>query len=120
MDNIVYEGRLCRIEWAVTANGKMPAADFYNAQSETDRTRLMALFKLLGDNRKISNPQHFKKLEGTSLFEFKRFQSRIVCFFAGNSCVLLTNGFIKKSNKTPKKEIDIANQIMKEHLERLN
>lgn len=40
---------------------------------------------------------------------------RIFCFFDKGRLVVLTNGFQKKTQKTPKKEIDLALKIKAEY-----
>lgn len=40
---------------------------------------------------------------------------RVFCFFDGNQLVILLNGFQKKTQKTPKKEIEKAERLMKEY-----
>lgn len=40
---------------------------------------------------------------------------RVFCFFDGDKLVVLMNGFQKKSQKTPKQEIEKAFKIMKEY-----
>jgi len=45
---------------------------------------------------------------GTDIF-------RIFCFFDKGQLVILTNGFQKKTQKTPKKEIEKALKIMEEY-----
>ena len=40
---------------------------------------------------------------------------RVFCFFDGDQLVILLNGFQKKSQKTPKKEIERAERLMKEY-----
>ena len=40
------------------------------------------------------------------------------CFFVIGRKVILTNGFVKKTQKTPKSEIDKAKIYRKEYLER--
>ena len=40
---------------------------------------------------------------------------RILCFFDQGQLVVLTNGFQKKKNKTPKNEIDKALKIKTEY-----
>ena len=65
---------------------------------------------------------YLKHLEGTDkLFEI-RVQSgndifRIFCFFDEGSLVILANGFQKKTQKTPKQEIDKALKIKIEYHE---
>ncbi|MEK7871619.1 MAG: type II toxin-antitoxin system RelE/ParE family toxin [Nitrospirota bacterium] len=43
---------------------------------------------------------------------------RIFCFLAGDSAVVLTNGIAKKSQKTPKVEIEKAEAYRRDFLER--
>jgi len=65
---------------------------------------------------------YLKYLEGTEgLYEI-RIQLgtdifRIFCFFEEGKLVVLANGFQKKSQKTPKKEITKALKIMEEYYE---
>ena len=42
---------------------------------------------------------------------------RILCFFDDEDMVVLTHGFIKKTQKTPRKEIKKAEKIKIEYLE---
>jgi len=55
------------------------------------------------------------------LFEIRvEFESnifRIFCCFDKGNLVILFNGFQKKTQKTPKKELDKASRIMKEYFE---
>ncbi len=69
----------------------------------------------VGNVGKISNEQKFKHLTGTDqLFEFKADQGRVLCFFFVGKRVILTHGFSKKSDKTPKGEIDRAEKTKAE------
>lgn len=45
---------------------------------------------------------------------------RVFCFFDKGKLVILLNGFTKKTQKTPKKEIDKAVRLMKEYFEEKN
>ena len=63
----------------------------------------------------------FKYLENTDgIYEIRvitTFKSiRILCFFDEGLLVVLTNCFIKKTQKTPTKEIKIAERLKKEYL----
>lgn len=65
----------------------------------------------------------FKKLTGTDIWEFRTLygglQYRILAFWdtTTNTMVLTTHGFVKKTQKTPQKEIDRAIEIRKEYFE---
>lgn len=50
---------------------------------------------------------------------FNPVQTHIVfCFFLGNSIVVLTHGLVKRSQKTPKQEIEKAETYRKDFLKR--
>lgn len=63
----------------------------------------------------------FKKLQGSDIWEFRtKFQSmeyRMLSFWDKNTrrLVVVSNGFIKKTQKTPAKEIQKAEQIRKRY-----
>ena len=63
----------------------------------------------------------FTKLGNTDIWEFRTFYSgiwyRILAFWdtGSDARILTTHGFYKKTNKTPKKEIEKASKIRKEY-----
>ncbi len=63
---------------------------------------------------------YLKHIENTDgLYEIRVQQAsdifRIFCFFDQEKLVVLTNGFQKKTQKTPKKEIELAIKIKEEY-----
>lgn len=67
----------------------------------------------------------FKQLENTDgIYEVRvitAFKSiRILCFLDDGNLVVLANCFVKKTQKTPKKEIKKAERLKKEYLEEKN
>jgi phage-related protein len=40
----------------------------------------------------------------------------MLCFFDGGNLIVLTNCFVKKTQKTPRKEIKLGEQLKKEYL----
>ena len=60
---------------------------------------------------------YVKHLDG-KIWELRPLRNRILFFgFDGNSFVLLSH-FIKKTQKTPKREIEKAKRLMKDYIER--
>ncbi|MBQ9473286.1 MAG: type II toxin-antitoxin system RelE/ParE family toxin [Bacteroidales bacterium] len=63
----------------------------------------------------------FKKIKGTDIWEFRvEYESnayRLLAFYdkKTKSLIVATHGFVKKSQKTPQKEIEKAERIMKEY-----
>ena len=66
---------------------------------------------------------YLKSMEGTNGLYEARIQLgsniwRVFCFFDNGKLVILLNGFQKKSQKTPKNEIDKAERRLQEYLNR--
>ena len=82
------------------------------------------LFQNIRIAEETNNPKFFKKLNN-DIWEFRvRFsnqQIRLLAFWdkseKENTLVIATNGFVKKTQKTPQKEITKAEKIRKQYLE---
>jgi len=93
--------------------GRNPIEEFIEALPETDRALVRARITSLAELGNRAREPLSKSL-GEGLFELRVKASRIFyCFKPGRTIVLL-HGFNKKSQKTPKDEIDIARKRMKE------
>jgi len=93
--------------------------DFYLEQPEKVQEKIEFVFKVI---RTVQNvPKKFlEHLKGTDgLYEIRiEFESniyRIFCCFDKGKLVVLFNGFQKKTQKTPKKEIDLALRLKDEY-----
>jgi hypothetical protein len=113
---LVATGDWGQVRYAVRQNGTCPAKDFIDQLSDTDSTKLAAMFDLMAAVGQIKNREKFKKVEGP-IFEFKSFQIRIGCFQHGRVW-FLTHGFQKKANRWRRAELDRAETIRSEHLAR--
>ena len=105
-----------------TANGKCPAHDFLDSLPSKVAQKITWVLNFLEDLDVVPS-SYFKKLVGTEeiwecRIQFGSNAYRIFCFFADNSVVVLTHGFIKKSQKTPKSEIERAESYRKDFLKR--
>lgn len=114
--NIVVRGNQRTIEYAICADGSMPAKEFVDALAEGEQRRLDTLFRRMADTGKIFNEEQFKHEKG-KIYGFKRYQIRIGCFQSEKRWIL-THGFIKKDNRWPRSQIERAVRIMEEHLKR--
>lgn len=71
---------------------------------------------------RTNDPKKFKKLENSNIWEFRaevnKLQYRLFAFWdtTRNAIVIATHGIIKKTQKTPKKEIDKAERIRTQYL----
>ena len=93
--------------------------DFFQKQKPKVKEKILWTFMVNETVDKIPT-EYFKHMEGTSgLYEIRvQFGNdifRIFCFFDEGKLVVLTNGFQKKTQKTPKKEIEKALKIKEEY-----
>jgi len=94
--------------------------DFFQAQDESVRKKIGFVLDLVRFEQQVPK-KFFKYLENTDgIFEVRvitTFKSiRILCFFDVGNLVVLTNCFVKKTQKTPRKEINLAEKLKKEYL----
>ncbi len=96
-------------------------SDFFVKQNNKVQEKIMWTFDLIEEFDRVPET-YLKHIEGTDgLYEI-RVQSgsdifRIFCFFDDGKLVVIMNGFQKKTQKTPKKEITMALKIKKEYEE---
>jgi phage-related protein len=93
--------------------------NFFVKQSDKVKAKIIWTLELIEDVREIPTTylKHIKNTDG--LYEIRVQHGsdifRIFCFFDKDQLVILMNGFQKKSQKTPKKEINKALIIMREY-----
>ena len=93
--------------------------DFYEEQNKDVQKKIDWVVKLIEEVR-IVPEKYFKHIESTDgLYEI-RVQAgsdiyRIFSFFDEGNLIILLNGFQKKSDRTPKGEIDRAEKLRKEY-----
>ncbi|MEL7268477.1 MAG: type II toxin-antitoxin system RelE/ParE family toxin [Bacteroidota bacterium] len=94
--------------------------DFYESQELKVQEKIEYVLDLVRFERQVPK-KFFKALENTDgIYEIRvitTFKSiRVFCFFDNENLVVLTNCIIKKTQKTPKKEIRLAEKLRKEYL----
>ncbi len=114
--SIVVRGSLRTIEYAMRANRSTPARDFIEGLDESDQRKITVLFRRMADKGNVPNREQFKCVRGR-IFEFKKHQIRVFCFCERDRW-LLTNGYKKKKDKLDRSEIDRAERVLQERLER--
>lgn len=95
------------------------AQQFIEEQSEEVQGKIMANIQYVENG--IISTALFKKLKGTEIWELRTqyggMAYRILAFWdkQQQSLVIATHGFVRKTQKTPPKEIAKAETIMKEY-----
>jgi len=63
--------------------------------------------------------KYLKNITGTNLYEMRMISGtniyRIFCFFDKGKLVVVLNGFQKKTQRTPKNEIKLAEKLQKQY-----
>jgi phage-related protein len=95
--------------------------DFYYAQKQEVQDKIDWIIGLVRTLRMVPD-KLFKHIEGTDgLFEIKARVGtdtfRIFCFFDEGNLIILLNGFQKKTEKTPRNEIDRAERLKQKYYE---
>jgi len=102
---VAYSGTVFTIEWYFDSMGNSDVLDYFNEQSDIQKRKLLMLFKRMGDFGKISDITKFRN-EGEQIFAFKPQPDRYLSFFHSGKKIIVTNAFVKKSDKLPKGEKD--------------
>ncbi len=92
---------------------------FYDDQNEKVQRKILWTLKIVEEIDRIPEI-YLKHLKNTSgLYEIRvqvgSNKFRIFCFFDMDNLVVIGHGFQKKSQKTPKQEIERAEQIKREY-----
>ncbi len=94
--------------------------DFLIEQSPKVQDKIFKIIEIIEFQQRIPE-KYVKHIEGTKgLYEARiKLGSdiwRVFCFFDSGKLVILLNGFQKKSQKTPKSEINKATKLMNEYI----
>ncbi|WP_205943098.1 type II toxin-antitoxin system RelE/ParE family toxin [Pedobacter cryotolerans] len=93
--------------------------DFFDKQTSKVKAKIVWTFELVEDLQRVPE-NYLKHIENTDgLYEIRvQIGSnifRIFCFFEQGQLIVLAQGFQKKTQKTPKKEIEMALKIKREY-----
>ena len=109
------------VEFYRRENGKCPVIEFLSSIDNKMRAKIMMVIALLEDNDPALREPYSKPV-GNGIFELRAKQgsniTRVLYFFFVNKKIVLTNGFTKKTEKTPPSEIETADKYRSDYLER--
>lgn len=103
-------------------DGTFPAEEFILSQDNKMRAKIFRLLELLEQKGNTLREPYSKSLDD-GIFEIRAKQgnniTRVLYFFYIGNKIILTNGFVKKSQKTPPSEIALAKKYRAEYERRL-
>jgi phage-related protein len=92
---------------------------FFINQSEKVKSKIIWTIELIEELERVPETylKHIESTEGLYEIRIKLGSDifRIFCFFDHGNLIILANGFHKKTQQTPKKEIERALKIMEEY-----
>ena len=101
--------------------GEMPVVEFLDSLDDKMRAKMLLSIRIIKENGPMIRLPYSEELED-GIFELRAKSgtniSRILYFFVVGKKIVLTNGFIKKTQKTPKKEIEKAKSFRAKYLSR--
>ena len=105
-----------------TEKGTAPVEEFLDSVNVKMRAKIYGLLEILQEKGNTLRESYTKYLED-GIYELRcKFGSdivRVLYFFYYGGKIVLTNGFVKKMQKTPKKEIELAKIRRKDFMERI-
>ena len=104
-------------------NGDCPVQDFLSGLDIKMQAKMIGLLEILEDKGNMLREPYSKHLDD-GIFEIRckvgNNITRVMYFFYYEGKIILTNGFVKKTQKTPKKEIELAKERRRDFVERVN
>ena len=118
----VYFIFMKRISFYKTETGRCPVEEHLDTLTDTQVAKITWVLKLIREMDNIST-EFFKKLVNTDDIWEVRVSAgknifRLLGFIHEQEIIILTNSFQKKTRKTPKKEIKLAEKRKKDYLSR--
>lgn len=103
-------------------NGDCPVEEFINSLDTKMRAKMVGLLELLEEkDNQLREP--YSKMLDDGIFEIRCIVgnniTRVVYFFYYEGKIILTNGFIKKTQKTPSGQIKLAKRRRADFQERM-
>ncbi len=108
-----------KVQYYIKSNGEIPVSDFLDKLDSKMRAKMIRNIQLLEENGNYLSMPYSEALS-KGLFQLRAQSAgnitRIIYFFYHDNTIILTNGFIKKTNKTPIKYLLIAQKYKDEYI----
>ena len=109
------------VEFYDTEDGRTPTQEFLDSLEPKMNAKMVGLMEILEEKGHSLREPYSAPLED-GIFELRAIQgsniSRALFFFYVEGRIVITHGFIKKTQKTPKREIEQAKREYKDLIER--
>lgn len=108
-----------KVIYYISPSGSNPVSDFLDSLDQQTQSKLLRVVTNIEEYGLLTVIPHIKKLSGTPFWEIRvlgKSNARIIYAVPTRARVLLLHGFLKKTDKTPLKELEIANDRYKQYV----
>lgn len=101
----------CQVLYYSTLKGETPFGDFLDSLSPKQQAKIIRVLKTIEAYGLSTAIPHLKKITGTPFWEVRilgKDNIRAIYITLSSQSILILHGFLKKQNKTPKKELQLA------------
>lgn len=108
-DYVFYSGERFQVEFYFTQKGEMPAKVYFDKAPLNVRVKLAALVKYIAEHGGFLDVGKFRQVDPRrKIYEFKPAGHRFFSFFYQGGKVIITNAYMKKSQKVSKQDLGKA------------
>ena len=116
-------GKLFSVDFYETSAGTCPAKEFIESQGVKMRAKIYWTLNLLEEHGQSLRMPYSESL-GEGIFQIRAQVgndiTRVLYLFVVDREIILTNGFVKKTQETPPSEIELAKKYRADYLSRRN
>ena len=110
-----------QVEFYETKDGRIPVQEFLDSLDSKMNAKMIGLMEILEEKGFSLREPYSAPLED-GIFELRAVQgsniSRALFFFYIEGRIIITHGFIKKTQKTPRAQIELARKYRSDFLKR--
>ncbi|MCG2711641.1 MAG: type II toxin-antitoxin system RelE/ParE family toxin [Candidatus Omnitrophica bacterium] len=117
---IFYQGEKFQVEFYFTETGKIPAKEYLEKASLDVKLKLTTLVKYIAEHGKFFDKTKFRQVDPKEkIYEFKPAGHRFFNFFYEGGKIIITNAYMKKSQKVSRKNLEKAKSMKKNYITRI-
>ncbi len=110
------------IQFYETETGNRPVEKFIRSLSQLEKAKALAVFEYIEENETVPATLFCKMVSTKDLWEVRVKAGgnifRFLSFFDGGRLIVVAHGFQKKTQKTPKQEIETAEKRKRDYFSR--